>query len=95
MTALLIAQLEVQDPEAFAPYREAVPAVIERFGGRYLARGGAVEVLEGEWDVPRLVVIAFDSLERAREFYHSPQYQEILPLRLAAAKSSVVIAEGV
>lgn len=95
MTALLIAQLEIEDAEAFAPYREAVPAVIERFGGRYLARGGAVEVLEGEWTVPRLVVIAFDSLERARAFYASPEYQEILPLRLAAAKGSVVIAEGV
>lgn len=95
MTALLIAQLEIEDAEAFGAYRDAVPAVVARFGGRYLVRGGAVEVREGDWTVPRLVVIAFDSLERARAFYDSPAYQEILPLRLAAAKGSVVLAEGV
>ena len=95
MPALLIAHIEVEDPETFERYRQRVPAVIESFGGRYLVRGGTIEVMEGEWPVPRLVVIAFDSLEQARRFYQSPAYQEILPLRLAAAKGCVVLAEGV
>jgi uncharacterized protein (DUF1330 family) len=72
-----------------------VPAVIARFGGRYLVRGGAVETLEGDWRVPRLVVIAFDSMAQAKRFYYSPEYQEILPLRLAAAEGEVVLVEGV
>ncbi len=94
MSAYLIAHLEVTDPSLFESYRSAVPAVIARFGGRYLVRGGAVEVLEGDWQVPRLVILAFDSLDQARRFYQSPDYQEILPLRLAAAKGDVVLVQG-
>ena len=95
MAAYLIAHLTVTDPEAFQDYRAAVPAVIQRFGGRYLLRGGAVETLEGHWQVPRLVVIEFPGMDEAKRFYHSAEYQEILPLRLAAAQSDVVLAEGV
>ncbi|MFQ5775631.1 MAG: DUF1330 domain-containing protein [Kiloniellaceae bacterium] len=95
MAGYLIAHIDVTDPQAFEAYRAAVPAVIEKFGGRYLVRGGAVDVLEGDWTVPRLVILAFDSVERASKFYASPEYQEILPLRLAAAKGTVAIVEGV
>lgn len=95
MPGYLIAQLEITDAEAFEAYRAAVPAVVERFGGRYLVRGGALDVLEGDWPAPRLVVIAFDSAAQARRFYDSPEYREILPLRLRAAKGAVAIAEAV
>lgn len=94
MPGYLIAHLEVTDPQGFEAYRAAVPAVIERFGGRYLVRGGQVEALEGEWSVPRLVIVAFDSVAAARRFYESPEYQAILPLRLKAARGTLVIAEG-
>jgi uncharacterized protein (DUF1330 family) len=94
MSAFLVAHLNVTDPAAFESYRAAVPDVIARFGGRYLVRGGSVEVLEGEWRVPRLVILAFDSMDQARRFYHSAEYQEILPLRLAAAEGDVVLVEG-
>lgn len=95
MAGYLIAHLKVTDPEAFEDYRAAVPAVIERYGGRYLVRGGAVEVLEGDWTVPRLIVLEFSSLAEAKRFYDSPDYREILPLRLRAADGTVVLAEGV
>ncbi|MGF1610765.1 MAG: DUF1330 domain-containing protein [Kiloniellales bacterium] len=95
MAAYLIAHLDVEDAQAFERYRQAVPSVIAQFGGRYLVRGGKIEVLEGNWTVPRLVILAFDSLEQARRFYDSPEYQDILPLRLAASKGTVVLAEGV
>lgn len=95
MAAYLIAHLTVTDPEAFQDYRAAVPAVIQRFGGRYLLRGGAVETLEGQWQVSRLVVLEFPGMDEAKRFYHSADYQEILPLRLAAAQSDVVLAEGI
>lgn len=95
MTAYVVAQLEVTDPEPFETYRAQVPAIIERFGGRYLVRGGEIEVREGDWPAPRLVVLAFPDAERARAFYDSPEYQKILPLRLKAAKGTLAIVEGV
>ena len=95
MSAYLVAHLNITDPKAFEAYRAAVPDVIARFGGTYLVRGGAVETLEGEWRVPRLVIIAFESMAQAKRFYDSPDYQEILPLRLAAAQGEVVLVEGV
>lgn len=95
MKAYLVAHIQVRDAEGFEAYRAKVPAVIERFGGRYLIRGGVAHPLEGDWTVPRLVVIEFDSLEAARAFYDSPDYQEILPLRLAASEGTAAIVEGV
>lgn len=95
MAGYLIAHIEVTDPKAFEAYRAAVPAVIAKFGGRYLVRGGTVKALEGEWPIPRLVILAFDSVDQVRRFYESPEYQEILPLRLAASKGTVVIVEGI
>ena len=95
MKGYMVAQLDVEDAGAFEDYRNKVPAVIARFGGRYLIRGGAVSPLEGHWPFSRLVVIEFDSVEAVRTFYHSPEYQEILPLRLATAKGAVAIVEGV
>ena len=95
MVAYVIAHLEVHDPETFARYRERVPEVVAQFGGRYLVRGGRAEALEGEWTVPRLVILEFESAARARAFYESPEYQEILPLRLSAARGTLAIVEGV
>ncbi len=94
MTALLIAHLEITNPDGFQRYRELVPDIIAKFGGRYLVRGGAVEVLEGEWPVPRLVVLEFETLAAVKRFYHSEAYQEILPLRLANTKGTVVVVDG-
>jgi uncharacterized protein (DUF1330 family) len=95
MAAYLVAQVRIHDPEAYERYREAVPSLVDRFGGRFRARGGELEVLEGEWPWPRLVIIEFQSRDAARLFYDSPEYQKILPLRQAASEGNVVIAEGV
>ena len=95
MAAYLIAHLEVSDPKDFGVYRAKVSAVVEKFGGRYLVRGGGIDVLEGHWPIERLVVIVFDSADQARRFYASPEYQEILPLRLKSTSGPVVIADGV
>jgi len=94
MTAYLIAHVKVTDPAAFESYRMAAPAIIEKYGGRYLVRGGAVDVLEGDWTTPSLVILAFASPRQARRFYDSPEYQEILPLRRATAEGTVIIVEG-
>jgi uncharacterized protein (DUF1330 family) len=95
MAAYLVAQLKVHDPAAFQRYREAVTPLIDRFGGRYLIRGGERDVLEGDWPYPRLTVIEFQSRNAARLFYDSPEYQKILPLRQTSAEGTVAIVEGV
>lgn len=95
MAAYIVAHLDVTDPDTFERYREAVAPLIDRFGGRYRIRGGYTDVLEGEWDVPRLVVIEFPSREAARLFYDSPEYQQILPLRTSASRGAVAIVDGV
>ena len=95
MAAYIVAQLKVHDPAMFQRYREAVTPLIDRFGGRYRVRGGALDVLEGDWPLPRLVVIEFQSKDAARLFYESPEYQKILPLRQKSADGTVAMVEGV
>src|ERR671930_960078 len=94
MPAYVIFDIHVDDPDAYAPYRERSGATVEAYGGRYLVRGGEHEVVEGEWDVGRVVVIEFPSAERAREWYRSPEYQEIAPVRHSASRAKAVLVEG-
>ncbi|MEE8270838.1 MAG: DUF1330 domain-containing protein [Alphaproteobacteria bacterium] len=94
MAAYLIAQVTVTDPDRFADYRAAVPAVIANYGGRYIIRGGDVEAFEGSHDGRRLVIVEFPSLGRARAFWQSPEYREVRRLREGAAIMDVVAVEG-
>jgi uncharacterized protein (DUF1330 family) len=92
--AYVIAEVDVTDPTAFQKYADQVPETLAPFGGHYLIRGGKIQALEGE--APnRVVVIAFDSTEKARGWYDSPAYQAIKSLRQTAAKSHILIVEGV
>lgn len=95
MPAYLIVQLTIHDSETYDRYRAQTPAVIERFGGRFVVRGGDPEALEGEARPGRVVVVEFPSRERAQQFYESPEYQAILPLRLAASTGTAVLVDGV
>ena len=95
MPAYLIIQNRVVDPDEYAAYRERAPAVVQQFGGRYLVRGGAHEVLEGDWDIDRFVVLEFPSMEQARAWYSSAEYQEVAPIRQAASRGRGVLVEGV
>lgn len=94
MAAYLIANVDVRDRDGFESYREKVPSVIEKFGGRYLVRGGEVHPKEGDFGLKRLVVLEFPSMEAARRFYDSPDYAPLLQLRLDSAASDVVLVEG-
>jgi uncharacterized protein (DUF1330 family) len=95
MPAYLILNIHVEDPEEYAAYRERSPATLEAYGARYLVRGGEHEVVEGDWAPERIVVVEFPSMERAREWYRSPEYQEIVEMRKRAAPSQVVLVRGV
>jgi uncharacterized protein (DUF1330 family) len=94
MAAYVVAEVEVTDPVAYEEYRKLVPSTIARYGGKYLVRGGAVEVKEGGWQPKRLVVLEFSSMDQARKWYLSPEYAPALAIRLKAARSKVVLVEG-
>ncbi len=95
MTAYLIADVEVTDPARYEEYRKGVPATIEAHGGRYLVRGGATEVREGDWSPSRLVILEFPSMDRLRAWYESPEYQPLRAIREQSSISRLVMAEGV
>jgi uncharacterized protein (DUF1330 family) len=86
----------VGDAEAYGIYKALAQAAIAEHGGRYLVRGGAAEILEGKWvNVPRLVIVEFESVEQARRFYHSPAYQAARQTRLNAAEMNMLVVAGV
>jgi len=94
MAAYAVVNVRVTDPVRHEEYRSKVPATIASYGGRYLVRGGALEVLEGEWDPERLVVLEFESIGRLREWYDSPEYAPLKQLRQEAAATQLVVVEG-
>ncbi|MEZ5818313.1 MAG: DUF1330 domain-containing protein [Hyphomicrobiaceae bacterium] len=94
MTAYVIAEVEVTDAEAYKLYADKAPGVTLPAGGKYLARAGHVEALEGEPPRSRVVVIEFEDLEKARAFYYGKAYQEIIPLRQAASKGRLFLVDG-
>jgi len=95
MAAYLIANIEVLDPSMYEEYRKRVTATIAAHGGRYLTRGGAAQVLEGEFDVKRFVIVEFPNMEALRTWYAAPEYQPLLELRQRASKSMLMMVEGV
>ncbi|HXB54142.1 MAG TPA: DUF1330 domain-containing protein [Vicinamibacteria bacterium] len=92
--AYFIAELEVTDPPTMRKYGEKVPETLAPFSHHYVVRGGKPQPLEGE--PPKgIVIIAFDSVAKAHEWYDSPAYEVIKPIRQSAAKSRIFIVEGV
>ena len=94
MAAYLIANVEVTDPVAYEEYRRLAPAAIAAHGGRYLARGGATAVLEGDFSAHRLVILEFPDMARLKAFHQSPEYQPLIAMRQRAARSTLVAVEG-
>ena len=95
MSAYVIAEVSVTDPTPYEVYRRLVPATLEKYGGRFLVRGGAVETREGDWTPARIVVLEFASMAQARRWYDSPEYQQALAIRLKNADSKVIFVQGV
>jgi uncharacterized protein (DUF1330 family) len=95
MPAYVIAEIDIHDPATYEEYRKRVPATIEKYGGRYLIRGGAVETREGGWRPKRLAVVEFPSMEKARAWYDSPEYTAARAIRERSASGKLIFAEGV
>jgi len=94
MAAYIIADIEITDPAAYEGYRPLAGAAVEKYGGRFLARGGKVESAEGGWAPKRVVILEFPSMEKLKTFYNSPEYQKALAIRLKASKGRLVFVEG-
>lgn len=94
MSAYVVVQESVTDQAMFDAYRKDVPATIAAHGGRFIVRGGALTVVEGQWPLPRLVIIEFPSRAAAEGWYKSPAYQKLLPLRLKSSTGNFVIVDG-
>jgi len=94
MPAYFIAEIEVTNPAGYDSYRPLAGASIAQYGGKFLARGGKTELLEGTPAPNRIVVIEFADLDAAKRWYHSPEYQEALKIRLANSRGRVLLVEG-
>jgi len=95
MAAYLLVDCEVTDPVRYENYKKLAPAAIARYGGRYLARGGATTRLEGDWRPNRIVVLEFPDADTARRFYDSPEYRAARAERAGAANMKMLLVEGV
>jgi uncharacterized protein (DUF1330 family) len=94
MRAYIIADIDVTDPAGYEAYRKRVPSTIVTHGGRFLARGGTLDVLEGSWTPKRLVIVEFPSMAALRSWYDSPEYRPLIELRSRFARSSLIAVEG-
>ena len=94
MSAYVVVQVDVKDPVRYEAYKKMVPPTLEKFGGRFLVRGGQTHTMEGTWSPRRLVVVEFPSVEQAKAWWNSPEYAEAKALRQATSDSQLLIAEG-
>lgn len=94
MAAYVIVDSNVTDPEGFKAYATKVRDTLGAHGGKPVINTDNITVLEGDWKPKRVVVLQFDSVEAIQAWYDSPEYQDILPHRLASAKDKLLIVEG-
>lgn len=94
MPAYVLAEIEVTNPDGYKEYTAVVPATIEKYGGRFLTRGGKVEMLEGDWPARRRVLIEFPSMEAAKRWWDSPEYQKPKAMRRANSQGRLLLLEG-
>jgi len=92
--AYIIAQASVTNPEQYEGYKALAGAAVAKYGGKYIVRGGATHLLEGDWAPPRLVILEFESVEQAKRFYDSPEYRTAREQRLGAAQMNMLVVEG-
>ena len=95
MAAYIIIRLKTDDPQSLKEYQAATPPIIEKYHGRFLARGSAVVTLEGPSEERRVVIIEFPTLADAEAFYHSPEYSQARQLREGKAVAEFIAVDGV
>lgn len=94
MAAYVFVEIEVSDPALYEEYRKQVPAVLAKYGGRFIVRGGRVEPLEGGWSPKRFVALEFPSMEQALKWYRSEEYAPLVRLRQKASRGRLIAVDG-
>jgi uncharacterized protein (DUF1330 family) len=95
MAVYLVSDVSILDAAAFQTYRARAASSIAKYGGKYLARGGEVQALEGTWSPRTIIIVEFPSREQARAWYSSPEYASALELRDAALRRNLILIDGV
>ena len=91
----MLVDLDVHDPKGFEEYRAAVPTLIAKHGGEYIVRGGEFEVIEGDWQPNRVIVIRFPDRQAIRNLHADPEYAASADVRRATAKSRIIAVDGI
>jgi uncharacterized protein (DUF1330 family) len=95
MSAYVIVNIEIHDPTQYETYKQMAPSSITAFGGRYLVRGGPIDILEGRWTPRRVVLLEFPNKTQAHLWWNSSEYEEAKSMRHASAYSEMIVVEGV
>jgi uncharacterized protein (DUF1330 family) len=95
MAAYVIVEIDVIDPVGYEEYKKRASATVLKFGGKYIVRGGATEVLEGDWKPKRIVVLEFESMQRAKDWLNCEEYNEPRKMRHRTSKTNMLLVEGV
>ena len=95
MSAYVIVEIDVLDPAGYEEYKKLAGATVEKYGGKYIVRGGKTEVLEGNWRPKRIVVLQFESMQRAREWLNCEEYRDPRKMRHRTAETKMILVEGV
>lgn len=95
MAGYIIADIEVTDPEEYKRYAQQTQATIDKYGGKFIVRGGQPETIEGDWQAKRIIIIEFPSVEQANAWYNSPEYSAIAGIRQHSAISRIILVQSV
>src|SRR5579862_9344481 len=94
MAAYIIVDVTIYNEKEYEVYRSLTPASIKAYDGKFIVRGGKTEIIEGEWNPGRLVILEFPTADRAKEWWNSLEYSKIKKIRLENAKSNMILVEG-
>lgn len=95
MAAYMIVEIEVVDPIGYEEYKKLAHASVLKYAGKYIVRGGASEVLEGDWKPKRIVVLEFENMQRAKDWLHCEEYREPRKMRHRTARTNMILVDGV
>ncbi len=95
MAAYVITEIDITDPKGYEEYKRMGPPTVAAYGGQFIARGGKMEILEGSWSPKRIVILQFDSVERATEWWNSKEYSTAKRVRHRTAITNMIVVDGV
>jgi uncharacterized protein (DUF1330 family) len=94
MSAYVIVQVEISKAKDYEEYKKLTPSSVSAYGGKFIARGGQTETLEGDWEPERIVILEFPSVEKAKEWWNSEEYSLAKQIRQRSAKTEMIVVEG-